>query len=69
MDWFLYDKDLRHEKLKNIFEKSKESLFDTVKILLNFRAYQFVKKIVSIIVAFVKFSILLKAVTFKNKDK
>ena len=35
MDWFLYDKNLRHEKV-NIFEKSKESLFDTAKIFIKF---------------------------------
>ena len=30
MDWFLYDKDLRHERVKYFYEKAPSQTFDRV---------------------------------------
>ena len=57
------------KRLRTFLKNQKKVYLTQQRFSLNFRACQFVKKMVSIIVAFVKFSILLKAVIFKNKDK
>ena len=41
MDWFLYDRDLRHERIKSVtmqnYERTLDQQFETVKLFLYYR--------------------------------